>query len=117
MPPSHGYPRTARLRSERDFATLRRLGGRRYTGREAVIRVVSVGGDGPRLGLATPKAYGHAVRRNRFRRLAREAFRHVRPELRPVDLLVVPRRDLREPTLDGLCTDLRAAAAAGRPPA
>jgi ribonuclease P protein component len=72
----------------------------------AVVRVRENGLGRARLGLATPRAYGDAVRRNRFRRLAREAFRSVRARLPAVDLLVEPRRDLGEPTLDGLVRDL-----------
>lgn len=62
-----------------------------------------------RLGVATPRKYGGAVRRNRFRRLLREAFRRVAGALGSVDLLVEPRRDVAEPTLAGLLRDLEAA--------
>jgi ribonuclease P protein component len=59
-------------------------------------------GLGARLAIAAPRAYGNAVRRNRLRRLVREAFRRLRPSLGDVDLLVAPRKTLREPTLEGL---------------
>jgi ribonuclease P protein component len=109
-PPVSGpYPKHARLRLERDFAPLRRA-GRRVLGREASIRVLRNGGPRARLGIATSRKYGNAVRRNRFRRLLREAFRRVAPELAAVDLLVAPRTELREPTLAGLVADLRRAA-------
>ncbi|MFO0934064.1 MAG: ribonuclease P protein component [Planctomycetota bacterium] len=109
-PPVPGpYPKTARLRLERDFAPLRRA-GRRVTGQQAAFRILPSDRPTARLGLAAPRAYGNAVRRNRFRRLAREAFRRVRGELAPVDILASPRRDLREPTLEGLVADLRRAA-------
>ena len=79
-------------------------------GKEGVLRVVANDLGRARLGLATPRRYGGAVRRNRFRRLAREAFRAVRGRLGSRDFLVEPRRDLREPTLDGLSRDFVAAA-------
>ena len=87
--------------------------GRRHVGAEASIRWAANGLEGPRLGLATPRKYGDAVRRNRFRRLAREAFRSLVSRLPARDLLVEPRRDLVEPTLDGLRRDL--ALACGTP--
>jgi ribonuclease P protein component len=88
--------------------------GRRYVGHEAVIRVVATDLGRARLGLATPRRYGNAVRRNRFRRLARAAFRAVLPRLGSRDFLVEPRRDAGEPTLHGLARDF--ASAAGAPP-
>lgn len=112
-PVSLGYPKAARLRLDRDFQPVRRA-GRRILGTQASLRVLSTDRGHARLGVATPRKYGGAVRRNRFRRLLREAFRGVAAELGSMDLLVEPRRDLREPTLGGLVADLRAAA--GRRP-
>ena len=51
-----------------------------------------VEGGRPRLGVAAPRAYGGAVRRNRFKRLVREAFRSLRADLGAVDVFVAPRR-------------------------
>lgn len=100
------------MRLDRDFVPVRTR-GRRYVGREASIRSADNGLDRARLGVATPKKYGGAPRRNRFRRLVREAFRSLAARLPARDLLVEPRRDLVEPTLGGLRRDL--ALACGTP--
>lgn len=107
------FPKGARLRLDRDFAAVRTR-SRRHLGHEAIVRVVATEHGRPRLGLATPRAYGNAVRRNRFRRVARAAFRAVMASLGSRDFLLQPRRDLREPTLRGLARDL--STAAGAPP-
>ncbi len=111
-PPSHAYPKSRRLRLDRDFAPVRAR-GRRYVGKEASIRTVANDLGLARLGLSTSRKYGDAVRRNRFRRLAREAFRSLASRLPARDLLVEPRRDLGEPTLEGLRRDF--AVACGTP--
>ena len=112
---AQAYPKEARLRLRRDFLAVRSR-GRRFTARLCVVRTLAASGAAARLGIAAPRAYGKAVRRNRFKRLVRAAFRRVRARLRPVDLLVEPRRDLgdeREPTLADLEADLLAAAGRG----
>jgi ribonuclease P protein component len=102
------YPKRLRLvRRAQILPVLRK--GRVHAGRECVVRLLANDLGHPRLGLSTPRQYGNAVRRNRFRRLAREAFRSLQAELGPVDVFVVPRRGLVTPTLEGLRADLRAA--------
>jgi ribonuclease P protein component len=103
-----GYPKEARLRLRRDFHRL--VGNARiYPGRECLVRVMDNDCGQARVGMAAPRRYGNAVRRNRFRRLVREAFRDLRGELGAVDLLVSPRKQLEEPTLAGIRADLAAA--------
>jgi ribonuclease P protein component len=109
----HAYPKEARLRLQREFQAVRAR-GRRRSQTLVNVRVLSTDLGRARLGLASPRWYGDAIRRNRFRRLAREAFRSIRSRLPSVDLLVEPRRDLKEPTLEGLVRDLLFAA--GTPP-
>ena len=99
------YPRTARIRRPADFRRLLRA-GEVFPGREVLVRRVPNEHGEARLGIAAPRRYGPAVRRNRFRRLVREAFRAVRAELGAYDYFVSPRRHLTEPTLLGIRADL-----------
>lgn len=109
------YPKEARLRLARDFrAVLDR--GRAVPGGECLVRVFLRAEGVARLGIASPKGMGGAVRRNRFRRLVREAFRALRSRLGPLDLLVSPKRGLGVPTLPGIRADLERAARAAAPP-
>lgn len=103
-----GLPRTSRLRTDRDFRrTYSR--GRRYRGQLITIVATrrqsdSLQGD-HRVGLSVSKDHGRAVRRNKIKRLLREAFRLERPTLPGAfDLVLIPvKRDVRYEL-----TDLRA---------
>ena len=99
------YPRSARLRRQQDFQRVVKRGDV-FPGREAVVRRIANETGEARLGIATPRRFGRAVRRNRFRRLAREAFRSVRHRLGGHDYFLSPRRTLETPTLDGLREDM-----------
>ena len=94
--------RRHRLSRSRDFDAVYRH-GRSVSTRFLVLYWFAreEGGDGPRLGLAVPKAVGGAVVRNRMKRQLRETLRARSPEL-PQDqdyVLVVrpglPRRPRR----------------------
>jgi len=83
-----------RLQNKPDFDTAFQR-GRRAQGRHLnLIACLNRGPRAiPRLGLAVAKGVGHSPARARLRRLAREAFRALRPSLqRPFDLVVTARQ-------------------------
>lgn len=90
MPPTDRLQLGAelRLRSKLQFDALY-ASGKRIDDRFFGLRVRPNGLGFPRIGLAVAvKTAGNAVKRNRLRRLIREAFRLVQHELPAVDIVV-----------------------------
>ena len=88
----HALSRRERLLRRGDFeATYRE---RKSAADEKLIVYVRPNGLGfSRLGLSVSGRFGNAVRRNRFRRICREAFRLHKEELPSgYDIIIVPRR-------------------------
>ena len=97
--------RARRLKGEKLFEAVR-AGKCSASNRLLVMYAAANGLPYSRLGLMVGKKHGDAVRRNRIKRLLREAFRLTRPQL-PVgiDLIVIPRTG-SEPTLVSLSESL-----------
>jgi ribonuclease P protein component len=93
-----GFPPEAHLRRPQDF---RRVYERRRSASDAWLIVYGCENDLPhlRLGLSVSRKVGNAVRRNRLRRLYREAFRLSRPHLPGggLDLVLIPRGPAEPP--------------------
>ncbi len=84
-------PRTARLRTPGDF---RRVYGRGHRAHGRILVAIGFARRDPghRLGVAVSKEHGRAVRRNKFKRILREAFRLERPGLPGAfDIILIPR--------------------------
>lgn len=78
----------ARLSSRRDFQRAF-TDGRKSVGRSLILwRVASPAAQNARLGLSVPGKLGNAVKRNRLKRLVREAFRLIRGRLERGDYVV-----------------------------
>lgn len=57
-----------------------------------------------KIGLTVVRQFGNAVERNYFKRLVREAFRHMR--LAPVEIIVMPKKGLEVYSLEQIKQDL-----------
>ena len=83
-------PRAARLLRAREFRRVYSR-GRRAHGSSIVVVALRRSGQDLRLGVSVSKAHGRAVRRNKIKRILREAFRLERPELPGgFDVVLIP---------------------------
>jgi ribonuclease P protein component len=92
------------VRLKREFDRVFRE-GRAFEFSPMCVRALPNGLGHPRLGLCVGKRHGNAVRRNRIKRLLREAYRLNRHALAvPCDLVIVPRTNWRNLTLTAIET-------------
>lgn len=103
---NHSFPSSARLKKRREFLEVQgrghKLWGRRfiyYIRRGSTARI--------RIGITTSRKVGNAVRRNRIRRLVREAFRQ-HPDLYPfpLDIVIIAKRGVRDFTYAAIRDEL-----------
>ncbi len=60
-----------------------------------------------KLGITASRKYGNAVERNRFKRMAREAFRHLSPDLKtPLLLHIIPRQKAKSAKMQDILLEL-----------
>jgi ribonuclease P protein component len=93
--PSFGFGPEARLPSGRAYRKIF-SDGRKIAARNLILWYHEGAGNGQaRLGLSVSGKVGSAVRRNRLKRLTREAFRRARAGLKPADVVVYIRPGCR----------------------
>jgi ribonuclease P protein component len=91
MPGQYTFPKSRRLSRRADFAAVYDAKVRDARGPVVVYALPNALGH-PRLGLSTSRKVGTAARRNRIRRLLREAFRHLQHDIPAAyDLMIVLR--------------------------
>ena len=104
------FSRDERLKRSGDFRNCIRRGGK-AVGKYLVVYALKNELGIRRLGAGSTKRLGNAVKRNRGKRLVREAFRLCKNDLpEDVDLVVLPKIPWREPTLEQVKADLVQAA-------
>ncbi len=96
----HGFPVHLRIAHRRDFQRAF-TSGSRASDKRLRVWVTANGLDHPRFGISVGKKHGNAVRRNRLKRVAREAFRLSLEEFpRGVDIICMPRWDVELTSTD-----------------
>lgn len=102
------FPKTARIKSKKDFGRAYARGNR-ARGRWMTVCVCANGLERTRLGLSIGKrVWKSAVKRNRVRRVFREAFRHALPELPAgLDVVLIGSAPRIEPDLAPVLAELR----------
>lgn len=87
------YPKTSRLKKTFQYRKVQDQGAH-HKGRYLVLCFRQDGAlRPPKLGVVASRHYGSAIERNRFKRLTREAFRHLYPDLpKGAELVIKPRK-------------------------
>lgn len=103
-----------RLRARGEFTLVQKQGRRVATTYMTVLAVPNTL-ECDRLGVIASRRFGGAVKRNRAKRRIREIFRSQHPDtsrergLRPLDVVVIPRRELLAASYEALEADFAGA--------
>jgi len=97
-----GFSKKERLRKRKEFQLVFDK-GERYGNNQLKIFALSNGNSVSRLGLVVGRKFGNSPKRNRFKRILREAFRLNKGLLNSgADIIVIPRPGLTELTLKAI---------------
>ncbi len=97
---------TSSLKLNRDFGRLYKK-GKSYAGAYVVVYILKNNRRDKRIGLTVGKTFGKAVRRNRIKRLMRESYRMMEPELPDgFDFVFVARNRADGQSLDRIRRDM-----------
>jgi len=102
---SLNFPKSARLLKRKQFKQL--SAEKKYVGKWILIEYRQGLVGAPQMGVTVYRQCGKAVFRNRFKRLAREAFRLLHPHLYPhLEMNIIARKGIKEFTLHDIIQDL-----------
>ena len=105
--PARLLRRDSRLRTRHQLSYVRTRGLSR-SGKRCVVCAVEPCDGRARLAITVSRRYSRkAVSRNRARRLLREAYRRLFPELKPAWIVLLPRRHMQGARLDDVLPELR----------
>jgi ribonuclease P protein component len=106
-PKQKAFSKDVRLRNQAQLSYVRQR-GRKFVGRYCLIQVLSPEDGGRRIGIVNSRRFSKkAVVRNRARRLFREAYRQMLPDLSPAWILIVPRKAVLQVKMPVVYQDLR----------
>jgi ribonuclease P protein component len=106
-PRPKAFSKDVRLRNQAQLASVRQQ-GRKVVGRYCLIQVLSSEDGQRRIGIVNSRRFSKkAVVRNRARRLFREAYRQLLPDLSPAWILIVPRKAVLQVKMPAVYQDLR----------
>ena len=106
--PRHQLPSRSRLHQTREFQRVYQRGSRASGEWITVVCMRQMSPRGTRLGVSVSKDNGSAVRRNKIKRLLREAFRLERNELpQDLDIVLIPKTREDAVPLPALRLELR----------
>ena len=92
---SQSFPRGTRLLKHADFQAVYKQGRKHFSGNITAFYRESDNSGAPRVGFTVGKVLGGAVVRNRIRRRMRSAVRqHLRELVKPLDLVLHPRKSV-----------------------
>ena len=100
------FPKAHRLRKKQEFQALK-IGGFRFVGKFLCIDAKRSEKGLSRLGITASRKYGNSCERNRFKRLAREAFRKRQSEFPPFEIHIVPRQLAKNASFEEIEAQLR----------
>ena len=101
------FSRFQRLLSRQDFRGTYD-DGKKYVGAKLVARYRTGKHNSPRLGITISRKWGKAHTRNRFKRVVREAYRQLYPELpRHLELNIHPRQSFEDLSSNEVASELK----------
>jgi len=104
---NQSFPKSARIRTRRQYQRISQH-PTRAIGNWIVVESRQSNNQFTRLGITVTRRYGNAVRRNRFKRIVREAFRLSRALLpQGFDLNIKPRTASYEAKMIDILTELK----------